>query len=170
MWRFVHRGVPEAAARKQEDKKTLEFLYIILEVQTKLYRGWIIFFLLPLIFNCCCGALAFLYIPIRHPEMPIMMNVSLLVLAATILTVILWVSVEFVLVVRGSEEVLGKLSTFEEDWRRDFSVVERLRFLKRAKACRPVEVPVGTFGAFSLDVPIIICDEILNQLIFLLSF
>ena len=41
---------------------------------------------------------------------------------------------------------------------------------KRGKATRPLNYRIGEFMEFSLDVPMGIWDEILNQLVFLLSF
>ena len=160
-----------ASTKTLEDRKVLEFLYILLEVHMKMYQRWIAIVLLPSLFNAACGVVICLYIPIRHPEVSLAVNISLLLIGAIIVAVIFWASYDQVVVIRASEEVRGKLTTFQENWRESgMSELQRLRFLKRAKACRAVEVPIGSFGEFSLDVPVIMWDEILNQLLFLLSF
>ena len=99
------------------------------------------------------------------------MKLFLLSTGAVTLGVVFWLSFDIVLVVRGSEEVLGKLRDFGVNWREtEVSDLQRLRCLKTAKACRPLRVPVGIFGELSFDIPVIMWDEILNQLLFLLSF
>ena len=121
--------------------------------------------------NLSAGAILCLYIPIRHHEVPALLRLCFLLVAAIILGVTFWWSYDVVLLTRASEEVLEKLKSFDKNWREHgVSDLQRLRYLKRAKACRPVDIPIGIFGEFSLDVPVIMWDEILNQLLFLLSF
>lgn len=136
----------------------------------QILRRWIALVLLPTFLNCGCGLIICLYIPIQHPEVPLALNACFLWVGAVILTIIFWGSYDFVLVIRASEEVIGKLASFDNRRDSGISGLQRQRFLKRAKACRPLEVPIGTFGEFSLEVPVIWWDEILNQLLFLLSF
>ena len=150
----------------------MEFLYVTLEVQMKIYHYWALIVWFPLLLNFGIAVIICLYIPIGRPEVPAWLSLCFLFVAATIIGVVFWITYDIVLVARASEEVLGKLRTFDEPYWREKSVSSLLRsqFLKRAKACRPIEIPIGTFGEFSLDVPVIMWDEILNQLLFLLSF
>ena len=153
------------------ERRKLEFLYVVLEVHMKIFRPWAWLVIFPILVNFGCGALICLYIPIKHPEVPLILSACFLLVAVIILGVIFWTSYDAVLVIRGTEELLGKLRTFH-DRRSDASCRSetlRQQLLKRAKACRPVEIPVGSYGEFSLDVPVIMWDEILNQLLFLLS-
>ena len=149
----------------------MEFLYVTLEVQTKIYHPWVFILLFPLLVNFGLAVIICLYIPLGRPEVPAWLSFCFLFVAAVILGVIFWAAYDIVSLSRGSEEVLGKLKTFNEGWRENgITDLQRIRFLKRAKACRPIEVPIGGFGEMSLDVPVIMWDEILNQLLFLLSF
>ena len=121
--------------------------------------------------NMSAGAILCLYIPIRHHEIPALLRLCFPLVGIVIVVVSFWWSYDVVLLTRASEDVLGKLRSFDYNWRENgISDIQRLRYLKRAKACRPVNIPIGTFGEFSLDVPVIMWDEILNQLLFLLSF
>ena len=149
----------------------MEFLYIMLEVHMKIYRRWVAVALVPSLVNACGGIVLCLYIPIQHPELPMALNFTILLIGAVTLVVIFCTSYDLVLVMRASEAALGRLTTFGENWRESgISDLQRLRFLKRAKACRPLEVPIGAFAEFSLNVPVTMWDEILNQLLFLLTF
>ena len=157
--------------RTLDQRRKVEFMYVVLEVHLKILRHWIAIVLFPTLVNAGGGVVICLYIPIRHPEVPLLLNICFLVVAAILLAVIFGTSYDAVLVIRGVEDLLGKLKTFDAGGREDgISDLQRSRLLKRAKACRPMEVPIGTFGEFSLDVPVIMWDEILNQLLFLLSF
>ena len=154
-----------------EQRKELELLYITLEVHTKIVRNYHVIINFSNLINLGGAIVLCLYIPLRHPEVPALLNLCFLLVGIIVLGVCLWWSYDVVLLIRASEDVLGKLKTFDGNWReKGISDLQRLRFLKRAKACRPVDVPIGIFGEFSLDVPVIMWDEILNQLLFLLSF
>ena len=165
----LYRATP---SRTLKDRKKLEVAYVILEVHVKVLHQWIALVLFPALVNAASGVIIALYIPIRHPEIPTLLNLCILVFAALLLVIAFSTSYDIVLVTRACEEVLGKLKTFgcEQENGNDISPLQRLRFIKRAKACRCVEILIGTFGVFSLDVPVILWDEILNQLLFLLSF
>ena len=142
----------------------------MLEIHMKIFRCWLLIVWFPLLVNFGWAIIICLYIPLGRPEIPAWLKVCFLFVAAVSLGVIFWAVYDMVLIARASEEVLGKLKTFDGGWREaGISNLQRLRFVKRAKACRPLDIPVGTFGDVSLGVPVIMWDEILNQLIFLLS-
>ena len=166
----THEIYRNASTTNLDERKELEFWYIVLEVQTKIFRRWATVVIFPALVNFGCGSILCIYIPIKYTEVPAIFNFCFLFVGAVILGVIYWLSYDIVLVIRGTEELLGRLRTFHrratEHRARDLT---QLRFLKRSQACRPLEIPVGTFGEFSLDVPVIMGDEILNQLLFLLS-
>ena len=146
-------------------------MYILLYLHTKTLHYFHMLIHFPNVVNLSAGAILCLYIPIRHHEVPALLRLCFLLVGAIILGVAFWWSYDVVLLMRASEEVLENLKAFDENWRKKgISDVQRLRFLKRAKACRPAAIPIGTFGEFSLDVPVIMWDVILNQLLLLLSF
>ena len=152
-------------------RRELERLYVILEVHVKMIRGWMATVLFPLLVNFGCLIIICLYIPLGRPEMPAWLSFCFLFVPAVTLGVIFWVVDDIVLIRRASEEVLGKLRTFGAGSRENgISDFELAGFVKRAKACRPIAIPIGIFGDVSLDVPVIMWDEKLNRLLFLLSF
>ena len=160
-----------ACTARLDDRRTVESLYVTLEVQMKMYYYWSYIITFPLLVNFGFAVIICLYVPLGRPEVPAWLSFSFLLVGATSVGVIFVWTYDIVLVGRASEEVLGKLKSFHVDWReRGISDLQRRRFLKRAKACRPIQIPIGSFGDVSLDVPVIMWDEILNQLLFLLSF
>ena len=67
-------------------------------------------------------------------------------------------------------EIIGKLQSENADYLRPLSRAMRMQVLKRAKAMKEIEYPVGEFSELTLNLPITMWDEILNQILFLLSF
>lgn len=113
------------------------------------------------------GVVLCLYIPIKHPEIPAILSGSFFVVGLVTQGVIFWTSYDIVQVIRASEQVMGQLHSISSRNKQ----LEYLRyFSKRSKALWPVNLPIGSFGKFSIEVPIIMWDEILNQLLFLLGF
>ena len=164
----LFRGLP---TKTLEQRKELEFLYITLHLHSKTLHYYHMLIHFSNLTNLSAAAILCLYIPLRHQEIPALLRLSFPLVGIIVLIICFWWSYDVVLLIRASEEVLEKLKSFDHNWRENgISDIQRLRYLKRAKACRPVNIPIGTFGEFSLDVPVIMWDEILNQLLFLLSF
>ena len=137
----------------------------------KIYHYWASILLFPILVNFGLAVIICLYIPLGRPEVPAWLSFCFLFEAIVVFGVIFWVAYDIALIGRACEEVLGKLKSFDEGWRGNgISDLQRSRFIKRARACRPIQIPIGSFGEFSLDVPVIMWDEILNQLLFLLNF
>ena len=165
---MLFRGV---RAVTLEQRKELEFLYITLYLHTKTLHYYHMLIHFSNLTNLSAAAILCMYIPIQHHEVPAFLRLCFFLVGVIVLIICFWWSYDVVLLIRASEEVLEKLRSFDHNWRENgISDIQRLRYLKRAKACRPVGIPIGAFGEFSLDVPVIMWDEILNQLLFLLSF
>ena len=77
--------------------------------------------------------------------------------------------IDGIMVIRASEESLGILRCREEEYFLRIPIHERAAMLKRAKALRPAFFNVGSFSEFNVNVPIGTWDEIVNQLLFLLT-
>lgn len=68
-----------------------------------------------------------------------------------------------------SDSAVGSLRS-RGSFYRFLSREEKKEFLLRCRALRPVSLPVGNFTDISLNVPIYVFQEVLNQLLFLLAF
>ena len=81
-----------------------------------------------------------------------------------------WTSYQIISVVGLSEEVIGVLKLTGIDDHRSVPAAFKTFMAKKGKATRALYYRIGHFSDFSLGVPIGIWDEIINQLLFLLSF
>ena len=126
------RGV---SAVRTEERSDVEFRYVTLEVQMKIYHPWVFILWFPLLVNFGLAVIICLYIPLGRPEVPAWLSFCFLFVAVVVLGVIFLAADDMVLLSRGSGEVLEKLRTFDEGWREnEISDLQRIRFLKRAKA------------------------------------
>ena len=89
--------------------------------------------------------------------------------AASLMFIVFWLSTDVVAITRKSEDLVGTLRSETSECFMSLPKNEKKACLKRAKSLRAVEIPVGNFGEFSLNVPIRMWDKILNQVLFLLS-
>ena len=74
-----------------------------------------------------------------------------------------------VVAVRDSEEIVGILTSTVDKHFGTLSPQDRKYLMRKARATRALEYRMGDFGHFSLDVPVVLWEEIWNQLLFLLS-
>ena len=77
---------------------------------------------------------------------------------------IFWQSYDMFRTIRASEDILGHHAAYFQGITR----AERIEMMKRSKAMRPVVFSLAD-SQFSLNLPINAWDEILNQILFLLS-
>ena len=99
-------------------------------------------------------------------DIPSIFSAAFLFVTVMLMGVIFGASYDALQLTKAAEEVIANLHSvknFHGGGLRGRGV------LKRAKAFRPIKYPVWVFGEFSIEVPIIIWDEILNQLLFLLT-
>ena len=118
----------------------------------------------------CVGVIFTTFVSIRYKELPTLFYVFYPNTAFNLMFVLFWMCYDAVLLIRASEDVLGKLVSHEAEYLRPMPRGTRIQVLKRAKAMRVLEIPIGDFSEFSLSLPATPWDEILNQVFFLLSF
>ena len=148
----------------------VERLYICYELFNKISYNWLKFMLPPTIFSVSLTVIVTTFVSIRYTELPFMYYIFFANTALTLMLIIFWLCYDALLITRDSEEVMSQLLSFEVPYLRSTPKAGRIRIMKRAKAMRIVEYPVGEFADFSISLPIVLWEEILNQLLFLLSF
>ena len=124
----------------------------------------------PTIFGVSEGVIVTTFVTIRYTELPLILYMIYPSIALDRMFVIFWMCYEAVLLVRASEEIVGQLASHDAKFLRPLPRALRMEVLKVAKAMKPIEIPLGHFAKFSISLPIAIWDEILNQVLFLLSF
>ena len=83
--------------------------------------------------------------------------------------VIFWFTYQLVLVARASQEIVEVLTTTPDKHVEVLPLNEKRYIERKARATRALGYRMENFGNFSLEVPIVIWEEIWNQPIFLLS-
>ena len=153
-----------------EDRAYVEKFYISLELHNNIFCRYVKFMIMPAIFGISCAVIVTIYVSIRHTELPFYFYIFFPYTGVTLMFLVFWFSYDAVCIRRHSEEVLNRLLDYEAEHLRGMTKGERMNVMKRARALRAINFPMGSFAEFSLNVPINIWEEVLNQLVFLLSF
>ena len=83
--------------------------------------------------------------------------------------VMTWLFYDAVLIKRKGEEGLEKLQSRTAAYYNRLDLFSKREVMRRSRALRSVYVPVGEFAEVSLDMVVTAWEEVLNQLLFLLS-
>ena len=112
----------------------------------------------------------FLYIPLQYSQViPGFMSAGLTYLALAFLAVVVWGLTDLLEATRNSESIILALQSKRKSSLGHLQLSEHMELLRRAKVLRPVAIPIGSFGNVALSTPVAFLEEILNQLLFLLS-
>ena len=163
-----------SAPSTEEDRLQLWHKYLKLQVFNELCRTWAKLMIVPTISSATSTIIICLYVTIRHEELPIGLVPFFFYVGMTLFGIVFWIAYQVILVIRASEAIIGVLTTVDKEgdnpgWM-GVPLPPKKYIMKRGKATRPLGYRIGEFIEFSLDVPIGIWDEIVNQLLFLLSF
>ena len=147
----------------------LERLYVCGQVYNKILDVWYKFVVPPAFLNGGFAIVIAWYLTIRHTELPLYIY-CVFPYAGILFTVMLFdLCYDGILVMRASEDSLTKLRSTEKQYFLRMPIDERMAMVKRARALRPAFFSVGSFTEFTMDVPVGAWDEIVNQLLFLLT-
>ena len=131
--------------------------------------SYIGFFITPALFGCSSFVIVAFYVSIRNVGLPWWLYLLLLFTSVTTFLIIFWFTYQLVLVMRASEDIVEVLKTTPDKYFGVLGVSERNYSTRKARATRAFGYRMGNFGNFSLEVPIVMWEEIWNQLLFLLS-
>ena len=127
------------------------------------------FFIVPALFGISSFVVVAFYLSIQDVGLPWGLYLLFLWTGVTTFLVMFWFTYQLVLVVRTSEDVLEVLTRTPDKHFGVLEVNERKYAARKARAMRAFGYRMGNFGNFSLEVPIVMWEEIWNQLLFLLS-
>ena len=159
--------------RVQEDRFRLWHNYLRLQIFTEICSMWIKLMVVPTIFSVTSTIITCLYVTIRNEGLPEWLVLLFFYVGITLFGNVFWIAYQAILVIRASEATIGVLTSIQYEnsgHHNHVPLVIRKYIVKRGKATKPLSFRIGEFTEFSLDVPMSIWDEILNQLLFLLSF
>ena len=83
--------------------------------------------------------------------------------------VITWLCYDAVVAKRSADETMEKLQSRTAPYLQRLTPADKLFVMRRARALQPVYIAMGEYAEITLDVPVNIWDEVINQLLFLLS-
>ena len=152
-----------------EQREKVEHMYICLELFNRICFPWIRFSWPLIIFSLSLGVIITAFVSIRFTSIPIYLYMIFPTTATILMAIMFWNLYDLLIVIRDSEDIMRQLWSYEAPYLRPMPNNLRTRVLKRAKAMRVLEFPVGEFADFNINLPIAMWDEILNQVLFLLS-
>ena len=155
--------------RSIDDRLNLRHQYLKLQVHTAIGNNWVMFMIVPTIVSVASSIIVCLYATLRHTELPIYMYIFFPYVGANLFGLLFWLAYEVIMIIRASEAIMGTLSSTEEQYYQESPVQQKLYIRKLARSTRPIFFRIGIFMDFSFDVPVGIWDEIVNQLVFLLT-
>ena len=156
-------------SKELAERRKLEHLYNTVRVFSKSMQNVSKPVIVPTFFSIGAVVVFLLYFPLKHPELPVMVTAIFIGGVSVLMGVATMLSVDLVKTIRASEEIIGELQSISA-LPSGLLKTERMQLLKTAKAYKPLALQFGIFADFSLDVPIVMWEEVINQLLFLLSF
>ena len=155
--------------RSIDDRLNLRHQYVKLQVHVTITNNWLMFMIVPTIVSVASGIIVCFYITIRHTELPIYSYAIYTYTGVNLSGLLFWRAYELIMTIRASEAIVSTLSSTTEQYYQESPAKQKLYIRKLIRPTRAIFFRIGIFMDFSLDVPVGIWDEILNQLLFLLT-
>lgn len=147
----------------------VERLYRSMKLYNGVLMNWMEQILSPILFCACAGVTILLYVTVRPSGLPFFVYIWFPVVAFGMMGLVSVLIYDGIIIKRAAEEVAGKLESRSGYFYRGLSVCQRKELRRRARALRPLRLSFGNFAEFSFEMLANIWDEVLNQLLFLLS-
>ena len=148
----------------------LTHLYNTLLLHNKLFASWFSVTICPVLVSLCACITIFFYVAIANENMPGILNFMFWYSAFLIAGIVFWTLFEIVGVITSAQVLLQRLEQTDGLSIKGSSKLENKYIDCKVKSMRPISFPAWKFGEVSISVPEGCWDEILNQLLFLLSF
>ena len=153
-----------------ESRALVQRLYNNLLHHNRVIQNWAKLMCPLAISSVSLGVIVAAFISIHYmDQLPLYIYVFFPYVAFTLMLVIFWLCYDAVRLLRASQSVLSSLLAQDVQYMCGLSRAERLQLLKRARAIKELECPIGVFTEFSLSLPVNVWHEIINQVVFLLS-
>ena len=164
---FLHR---KYTISDMESRAVVERLYNYCQLHNRVVHNWLKFMLPPTISGVSTAVIVTTFVSIRYTELPLIFYVFYPNSAFNLMFILFWMCYDMVRLIRASEYIIGQLLSHDAEYLKSMPRAVRIQVLKTARAMKPLEFPLGDFAEFSLNLPVTIWEEILNQVLFLLSF
>ena len=140
-----------------------------MKIYNIVYMNWFKYMIVPSIFSGCVTIVITLYGTCRPTAMPLIIYLAYPLSAVVLLFTLFRVCYVAVVAKRACDDVLGKLQSRTAGYFSRLAPVEKREMIRRGRALQPVYIGMGEFSEITLEVSMSIWDEILNQLLFLLT-
>ena len=147
----------------------VEKLYQCMKLYNVVLMNWFRFAIVPPMCSISVCIIASLYVTCRPSGLPIIIYCVFPMVAMVALFVVFRMCFNAVVAKMTGDEVLGNVQLRTARFYYRPGPAERKELMRRAKALQPVRVAIGEFAEITMEVYVSIVDEILNQLLFLLS-
>ena len=147
----------------------MERSYRCMKIYSIIYMEWLKVVVVPAMFSVCTAIIIALYVTCRPAAMPLIIYFGFPLSATTLLFLLFRFCYDAVVAKRAGDGVLGNLQSRTGGYFSRLAPVEKREMTRRARALQPVYIGLGEFSEITLEVSMNIWDEILNQLLFLLS-
>ena len=153
------------------ERKDLQRLYIHGQIYHRQLSEWVRVAMVPIFFSTGGAITLLLYAPLKHRHtIPGYFSAACIYIAVILTANMVSGSLDIVKTTASSEQVIFTLqSKLASSTLRFVRMPEEGGHLKRSMALRSLTFPFGSFESFTLGVPIVFVEEILNQLLFLLT-
>jgi len=121
-------------------------------------------------FSIGVGTVVLLFVSIRVTGLVWYLYIPLPCIAVGCMGTTLLILTGVIKAQKAAQSVLGEIEAGPNHVLMSLAREERKKVLKISKALRRIRLDVGTFTEISLAVPIGMCEEVLNQLLFLLAY
>ena len=141
-----------------------------MRLHNTIYQNWLKYLVPPVIFIWAAAVTILLYITFRPSGLPLLVYCWFPLVAVCSMFIITWLIYDAVTVKRSADEVLSKLQSRTTGFYRTLrEPAEKKEFMIRSRALQPVRLTIGEFTEGTMEVVVSIWEEVLNQLLFLLS-
>ena len=163
---WCHRKIK---IRNLESWMKAERKYRRMRLYNTLYMNWIKFMVVWSLFCWIAGITFLLYVTFGPSGLLFLVFIGCPASAEVSMVIVTWLCYDAVVAKRAADEAMESLRSRVAPYFQRLTQAEKLEVMKRAQALRPVYIAVWEFAEFTLDVPVNLWDEVINQLLFLLS-
>ena len=155
--------------RDAEGREKVERLYVCSQTYHHLHCAWWNLTFPWTTFSLSAATILCLYVGFRHTELPWYLYWLFWITGFGVLVDMFWFGHDVMFAKQTSEEIVDRLQSPASADLQSLSREERNKMLKRAKALAGLQFGIASFTNYTWAVTFGTCDEILNQLIFLLT-
>ena len=157
------------AVNDATSREKVERLYMYLQIYHRLHCAWWNWTLPGTCFSLSATAVLAMYVGLRHTELPWYLYWIFWFAGFGVMLQVFGGAHDIMSSKDDSEDLVEKLQSSASEDIQGLSLEDRRRIMKRSKAITSLQFPISGFTYYTWSVPLGCWDEILNQLLFLLS-